>query len=551
MPYLWEQPNLGNNLYERAIIEAKHMGLKLNEKGNSEAIKSWAIKNGGRFQPPSENSPYGTIQVDLDTDEGQKVAAGLKNNGALTEDTPKEQGNNSNGTVQETPAPTETKTKDNTLADDSVSQKLFDEVINILGNLLEKKGIPEDKADGLINTTKAALSGKDTQIPDKMVSFIKDNADDPEKLQQGADALVTAVKSGQLDPTNPPKNTQDASSTSQGQQKTEQKASMPETVKMPPLFKTEPDDSMWQDIVVTEFGIPMINIGNPVAKKVLASENPEQDCPADLKQFKKAVYGDKRLQKVFGSGGLGRIVGGKLTNLLTLGIAGAAADAGKRADRIVKELKEKGGMTTHRNLLMVNYEDIMNADPSSDSPVKVKPYNRSKGQFLGELEVPGTMLAQFYSCVDPKGSPKIYIDMLSKDNSPLKNASSNNNAESANTESAYIQGDPLVEGPIKNIYNAIKNGDNENSNDINRDKEGKQGGNAEIKNAFISYMSNNGYPPMYVLKPKSANKEVVVVSTGSTGQFYGGKVNMVTLKIGEHQAAAFMTPKEIKQYFAV
>ena len=541
MPYLWEQPNMGDNLYERAMMEATFKGFKLTDKGKNPAIQKWVEGKGGKYNGPTESSPNGTVMVDVDSDEGQELVAGLKNNGAISVDNQENHGNlvKAHGDNQENST---NSTQNNTGNEEkSESDGLLDTFVKSVQEEMEKKGILGNTAQGLINMVKDKISGKKSNIPDSVIKLAKD---DPAKA---ADVLANGVKSGQLKVDNPTQNAPDANPEKNPADNEPQapNASMPETVKMPPLFETEPDDSMWQDIVVTEFGIPMINMGNPVAKKVLASDNPEQDCPGDLKQFKKAVYEDPRLQKVFGKGGLGRIVGGKLTNLLTLGIAGATTDAGKRADRIVKELKEKGGMTTHRNLLMVNYKDIMNADPSSDSPVKVKPYNRSKGQFLGELDVPGTMLAQFYSCVDPKGSPKIYIDMLSKDNSPLENT------ESANTESAYIQADPLVEGPIKNVINAIKSGDNENSNEVNRDKEGKQGGNDEIKNAFISYMSNNGYPPMYVLKPKSANKEVVVVSTGSTGQFYGGKVNMVTLKIGEHQAAAFMTPKEIKQYFAL
>lgn len=544
MPYLWEQPNMGENLYERAMMEATFKGFKLTDKGKNPAIQKWVEGKGGKYNGPTESSPNGTVMVDVDSDEGQELVAGLKNNGAISGDNQENHGNlvKAQGDNQENST---NSTQNNTGNEEkSESEGLLDNFVKSVQEEMEKKGILGQAAQGLINMVKDKISGKKSNIPDSVIKLAKD---DPAKA---ADVLANGVKSGQLKVDNPTQNAPDANPAKKPAEHEPQapKASMPETVKMPPLFKTEPDDSMWQDIVVTEFGIPMINLSNPVAKKVITSEHPEQDCPGDLKQFKKAVHGDTRLQKVFGNGGIVSLGLGKAFNLLTLGIAAATTDAGKRADRIIKELKEKGGMTTHRNLLMVDYEDIINADPTSESTVKVKPFNRSKGQFLGELDVPATMLSQFYSCVDPINSPKIYVDMLSKDDSPLSKA------ESAKTEGVSSQGDPLVEGPldaIKNTISSIKKGDNENSNDVNRTPEGKNTDNSGIKNNFIRYMSDNGHPPVYILKPKSANKEVVVVSTSGTGLIHGGKVNMVTLKVGDHQAAVFMTPKEIKQYFAV
>ncbi len=343
-------------------------------------------------------------------------------------------------------------------------------------------------------------------------------------------------------------------------------------VQMPSMFDSEPDDTMWQDIVVTAFGIPMINMGHPVSKKVLASENPEDECPGDLKQFKKAVYEDPRLQHVFGKGGIERIIAGKLTNLLTLGIAAATVDAGKRADRIIKELKDKGGMTTHRNLLLAKYDDIVDVDPDNEgATVKVRPYNRSKGKLMDEIEVPASLLKQFYAAVDPVQSSKIYLEIYGKDDDMIKalqesGMSIDGNAITEGLVSGIVSGTKAAANGAKNLGHALNTkgnlktmfAGNDSKNEVNKQQEVDDDTKkklANLKQQFIKKISVTGHPDAYVLKPKSANKEVDVISRSSTGQFHGGKVLMVTLKIsdqnGEHTAAAFMTPNECKEYFAV
>ena len=318
------------------------------------------------------------------------------------------------------------------------------------------------------------------------------------------------------------------------------------SVQMPAMFDTEPDDSMWNDMVVTAFGMPLINMSHPAVKKIIASDNPEEECPADLKSFKKAVYGDKRLQAVFGKGGLERVILGKLSNLLTLGIAAKTLDEGKRADRIIKELKEKGGHIAHRNLLLANYADIVDADPDDDSSViKVKAYNRSKKSYLGELEIPASALAQFYSAVDPVKSAKIYVEMYGVDGSDVNlDTDDSRKAVAECTESCESK--PLVEGPISALSHAIAG--KSDPSKVTADGNGKF---KELKEKYVKYLSENGHPPAYVLKPKSENKEVDVISSSETGRAQAsGVVHMVSMKIGDHQAAAFMKPETIKKYFS-
>ena len=319
------------------------------------------------------------------------------------------------------------------------------------------------------------------------------------------------------------------------------------SVQMPAMFDTEPDDSMWDDMIVTDFGMALVNLGHPAVSKIIKSDNPEEDCPADLKAFKKAVYGDKRLTAVFGEGGLARMLG-KMANLCTLGIAGATVDAGKRADRIIKELHEKGGRIVHRNLLLVKAGDIMDADPDNEElTIPCTAYCRSKQKFVGtSFDVPAAALKQFYSAVDPIKSAKIYVEMYS--NFP--------EAESALTESANFDGNVLVEGPFSAIAGGLRKATDklhitDKADDPSKKKDG--GKISELKEKFIAYINKNGHPPYYVLKPKSDNKEVDVVSTSKTGQAgtSGKAVHMVTMKIDDHKAAAFMTPDEIKNYFSV
>ena len=366
-------------------------------------------------------------------------------------------------------------------------------------------------------------------------------------------------------------------------------------IQMPAMFESEPDDSMWNEIVITDFGIPMINLGHPAVKKVIASENPEEECPGELKMFKSKVYENPGLQKVFGKGGFNRVIVDKAFNLLTLGVAGATTDAGKRADRIVKELKEKGGMSTHRNLLLVKYDDIVDVDPeNADITIKALAYNRANKKFMGELDVPAQTLAQFYSAVDPVKSSKIYIEMYNNEDvgdygfagsqnsgSGTYDQNTRNNILSHIGEASSIdKGEPLFEyagataqseikqplyeyilatalavgaaaavPQIRNLVAGVRGGNRNNTVGNAKENNGEQF--AQLKKEYVEMLSKEGHPPSYILKPKSANKEVVVISKASTGHLHGGKVLMVSLKIGEHQAACFMGPETVKKYFSV
>ena len=352
-------------------------------------------------------------------------------------------------------------------------------------------------------------------------------------------------------------------------------------IQMPAMFESEPDDSMWNEIVITDFGIPMINLSHPAVKKVIAAENPKEECPGELKQFESKVYANERLKKVFGSGNFERILDSAF-NLLTLGVAAATTDAGKRASQIIKELKEKGGMSTHRNLLLVKYEDIVDADPdNSDLTIKAKAYNRSNKRFVGEVDVPIQTLSHFYSVVDPIRSSKIYIEMynsddigdyafnrnltktnpmldsvMADDGSPLfEYVAEHKTPDTQKPLYEYILATALAAGAIAaapQIGQLIQGWrGSKKSNNVSNAAENNGTDFAKLKKEYVEMLSKEGHPPSYILKPKSANKEVVVISKASTGHLHGGKVLMVSLKIGEHQAACFMGPETVKKYFSV
>ena len=325
--------------------------------------------------------------------------------------------------------------------------------------------------------------------------------------------------------------------------KTPEQLNITGKVQMPSMFdEAEVDDSMWNDMVVTEFGISMVNLSHPAVKKIIRSEHPEEDCPGDLKSFKKAIYGNDTLKAVFGNGDLERVILGKLTNLLTLGVAAATVDSGKRADRIIKELKEKGGHTMHRNLLMVKYGDLVNADPNNDSEIiKANAYCRSKKEFMGELDIPASAIHYFYSPVDPVKSPKIYLEMLANPKSDIK------------LESASDDRLPLVEGPANMAAKLMRKG---GVGTVDPGKPSAPLGDKdqfkELEKKYAEYISAKGHPPFYVLKSKSDNKEVDVISTSGTGHLKAsGAVRMVSMKIKDHEAAAFMRMEDIKKYFSV
>lgn len=612
MSYIWEDKNRGKSLYEMAIIKHKalmeagednnrtyykldttdsaaiaemskqgvfrkpYMGFD-NDKVDKNLIQQFQTKGwiSGPVQPPWQQDAYTIFNVNANSKD--QVKGALNDNKIqyeFSEDGTQLKLNTSDinkdcikRMVNEwkwlTPSDAPSQEEQIDTNRQQVIKALVDKLPDSVHDTVEF-AVREMLAGKWFNGSEPANDVQKQVIQNCKAAVAKGNAEDLEKIVDKIEALAQSGKI-KVDENN-----------KQLYKETKENTKITGNVQMPSMFDSEPDDTMWQDIVVTAFGIPMINMGHPVSKKVLASENPEEECPGDLKQFKKAVYDDPRLQHVFGKGGIERIIAGKLTNLLTLGIAAATVDAGKRADRIVKELKEKGGMTTHRNLLLAKYDDIVDVDPDNEgATVKVRPYNRSKGELMDEIEVPASLLKQFYAAVDPVQSSKIYLEIYGKDDDMIK----------ALQESGMsIDGNAITEGLVSGIVsgakaaaNGAKNGaknlghalntkgnlktmfaGNDSKNEVNKQQEVDDDTKkklANLKQQFIKKISVTGHPDAYVLKPKSANKEVDVISRSSTGQFHGGKVLMVTMKIsdqnGEHTAAAFMTPNECKEYFAV
>ena len=103
-----------------------------------------------------------------------------------------------------------------------------------------------------------------------------------------------------------------------------------------------------------------------------------------------------------------------------------------------------------------------------------------------------------------------------------------------------------MEGPISALSHAIAG--KSDPSKVTADGNGKF---KELKEKYVKYLSDKGHPPAYVLKPKTENKEVDVISSSETGRAQAsGVVHMVSMKIGDHQAAAFMKPETIKKYFS-
>ena len=542
MSYIWEQPNKGNTLYEMAIIKQK--GL-MEDAGQPEgaAPAQPAAPDLVKFKIPAEKCNEGTART---------IIGGLSNKYGVK------------------PA-----FKEGFIVMSKEDfAKCSDGVKAYMGaNLLEPneavKAATEKSEEQKTESNRAAVvkavieQFKDKEIQNQLAIAVRclmngvwfDGKQPNEQQQKTVAHCQDLLKNGNANQvvgllktivglehrgiiTLDPKNSQLYRVNKESSQFTGE-------VQMPSMFDAEPDDSMWDDMVVTQFGIAMVNMSHPAVKKIIQSDNPEEDCPADLKAFKKAIYGDKRLQAVFGKGGMERVILGKLSNLLTLGIAAATLDEGKRADRIIKELKEKGGRTMHRNLLLVDYKDIVDADPDNDSAViTAKAYNRSRKEFLGDIEIPASALAQFYSAVDPVKSAKIYLEMFANDNSGIK-------LDVPMEEAASVLEEALLEGPvdmISKLSHKVAGNKDPGKADVGEGDGDKM---KALKQKFIDYLSKKGHPPAYVLKAKSANKEVDVVSTAETGRAQAsGVVHMVSMKIGDHEAAAFMKPEDIKKYFS-
>lgn len=610
MPYLWEQPYIGQDLYEMAIIRRKAMIETENEPEQKQQdttdpiITDETKKSEPKIKAPQKSVADNTETVKIDLAKKQPELKGViqqifaKGGTNLPDDRFKEADQeHPNGYVELTKEEYTKAEKllptlysNNILAEPGADEKTAKESSDNRENIIQyiKKQYPDEKIQAQIGMALRFFangmwfdgSEPDDKQKQTIQTFQKGFESGDTKTVIG---LVSKLQEGitggriKVDQAN-----------SKLYRVTKEDKEILGNLQMPSFFETEPDDSMWQDIVITDFGAPLINLSHPCTKKVISSEAPEQDCPGELKQFKKAIAAHPELKKVFVQGA-GRILG-KAMNLLTLGIAAATTDAGKRADRIIKELKEKGGMSTHRNLLLVKYDDLVDADPdNSETVVTVKPYNRSTKQFVGDFDIPVSMLSHFYSAVDPIQSAKIYMETYSKDEelqkaltmAPFdtgKKAGGNANtgvneksAISAGSTAAAALGAATYAGLALSIstgllvgapalmlggtaYHALRDVKGESDrNDVTKVKknEEREGKLEQLKVQYIKLLSEQGHPPYYILKPKTANKEVDVISRSSTGQMAGGKVMMVTMRTDEHQAAMFLNPAQIKQQFSV
>lgn len=539
MSYIWEQPNTGNTLYEMAIIKQKSLveGPTPPPSGTDSPTPDDKVKikiQDGKDSPGTRETITGTLAkfhvtpsfdnycVVLSKEDSEKCGAGVK---YLIE----------KQILEPTDAMKSAKEADEKSAMENGRAEVVKEAIRNFKN--------KDVQNDLAFAVRCLMNGVwfDGKEP---------NDQQKQKVEQCQELLKNG-KPGQvltllktitgleqrgvisIDPNN-----------FRLYKENNEKTQFTGDVKMPSMFNNaEIDDSMWDEMIVNDYGMPIINLGHPAVAKIIKSDNPEEECPAELKKFKQAVYGDKRLTAVFGEGGISRIVLGKLANLLTLGIAGATMDAGKRADRIIKELHEKGGNIVHRNLLVVDYDKIVDADPdNNDLKIPVTAYSRSKNAILGSFDIPASALAKFYSAVDPIQSSKIYLEIASTDKSIAKKL----------TESSDYAGPALMEGPAW-LAGKVRKIQDKFTKDPASNPEGGKGESIEkLKKDWVDCLNRNGHPPYYVLKAKTANKEVDVISTSATGGVgtSGDKVHMVTMKVGDHKGATFMTPKDIKLYFS-
>ena len=517
MSYIWEQENREISLYEKALIEARTMleagDAKLNFRGNIAGLVKTGSVNIDHLKDvltkavtaaggvPDENVTFEAdgIKIAPKTEELRKAITKAIQTDAM---------------FAKAIAPDEGKPADS-------PEKLSENIGKMLMNIKDEKLRDAlEQAIGNIYAGKMPSGAEPTPEQEATVARWKKIIErgSPEERNGIIVTLGNAISSGRI------KIKGEGLYSVQDEKKSASVA-----IQMPAMFDAEPDDSMWNEMIVNDFGFPIINLGHPAVAKIIKSENPEEECPGDLKQFKKAVYGDKRLTAVFGEGGISRVVLGKMVNLLTLGIAGATVDAGKRADRIIKELHENGGRIAHRNLLVVDYDKIVDADPdNSELTIPVTAYSRAKKCTIGNFDIPVSTLSHFYSAVDPLQSAKIYIEVATADEEFETKVTGSGSAAATGATSAAKKSKTTE--PSKVDSETVK----------------------KIKTAWIEELNKNGHPPYYILKPKSDNKEVDVISNSATGQAgtSGGKVNMVTMKVGDHKGAIFMSPKEIQLYFS-
>ena len=300
---------------------------------------------------------------------------------------------------------------------------------------------------------------------------------------------------------------------------------------IPEAFTVEPDESEWENAVITSFGFPMVNLSSPLVRDMLRATDPKQQ-KRSYRELTKQMKKQPAIANALGIGVLGTLglrnsgqksksttvkldsVNGGANPVMEGPVTVAKDIIAGRASMtpvdILKLVANQKGTPCKRNPLYVRAEQL--EGKGDDDNVKVVPIGNGLKKKNQELEVPLKHLTTFYTVIDPKQSFGAYVK-------------------------AY------AELAMKNKNIAFWSGLRSESA---KEKQVKAGM-ADAEKHLKEYVKKNGTMPFYLLKARSQPKEIDRWSDEDALHGY----QLVVMNVDGHKAGMFLTKDTAEALFKV
>ena len=327
---------------------------------------------------------------------------------------------------------------------------------------------------------------------------------------------------------------------------------IPEVTELPEAFRVEPDDSEWDNAVVTGYGFPMVNFSSQLVQDMLRAADPKSQ-KRSYKEFKKQLKKNPDIANALGMG-LGGTLGlrsgkeGAKTNkkaaiqtdsdnsnanALVEGPIDSISKALSNPIELLKRIAKPKGAPCKRNLLVVNHNEIADKSGDSDDDVEVIPLGVSGGTLVKmnkTVNVPVVHLTTFYSVVDPNASYKSYVKAMAEVNEKAVNAGMSNLDALKSAAKNLKSKIPLLGRKAKQEIEA-------------KQKEGVAAAMEQLSN----YIEEHGHPPFYLLKARSRPKEQDRWADEDAAHGY----QMIAVNVGGRKAGMFIKKSTAEALFHV
>lgn len=297
---------------------------------------------------------------------------------------------------------------------------------------------------------------------------------------------------------------------------------------IPEAFTVEPDDSEWDNAVITAFGFPMVNLSSPLVRDMIKTSDPKQKKRA-YRELTKQMKKQPAIANALGIGVMGSLGirhSGQKTEKVKVdsvetngapvmeGLGDEISDRVSGRSRmnpieILKMIARQNGTPCKRNPLYVKSDEL--DGKGDDDNVKVIPLGNGLKNQNESLSVPLRHLTTFYTVIDPKQSFSVYVKAYAE--LLMKN------------ENNFFSRFRTTRAKEKQVNDKI----------------------GAAKEALRTYAEENGTMPFYLLKARSQPKEIDRWSDENALHGY----QMINVNVEGHKAGLFLTKDMASALFKV